>query len=837
MSEPRETRRAETSPPSALIFRSIFFVFVLAVVMLEFPGAAELVNGPYSGIHTQNLVVRHVSPEGPNSEADIRRGDTIVAIDGARIRNHVHYLSLVAADSSFAPQRYTFARAGDRVERVVAYTSVPRRLIIDRFAYLIVAFAFLAVGLWVYLRRPDILGSLFAANCAMLAFFLTDRPSLAHPALQLAAELIQDAVILLFPAVLVHFFSVFPVERNARGGSAWARVVTIYAAPAVIFSVSAVVAAARFRFVPVPEPLVVVLLQVSTIYFAAYILASLVIFIRRYRRSGRAQKLRLRVAIAGTIVGFTPFVAVIVVRNLYPEGSSALETASVLCLGFVPVSFAYAILKHGAIELNAVVRKSLVYAFLTGALIAGYYALVESVGDLLTRELGISQIVWMPIAMLVLAALFSPARERVQRLVDRLFYRADYLYRQEVIDFNRAIARKLTRDEILEYLLGRVDDLLKPAFVAVYTNGGGSLLSRYRATGDVPALVEQFSRESFLGRYFSRYRTPLMVEYLDRSWERPNLDLESKQFLSTPGLAVCVPIIAQERFLGLVLLGEKRSGLVYRRADSELLQSFAEQVALVLENAELLESSLEQERLKSEVMLARDIQQSLLPTGPPDTPGVDMLGQMISSFEVGGDYFDYFFIDEHRIAIAIGDVSGKGVPAAMLMSSLQAVFKNLALKGRLAPSEMNAELNAFLFESAKPEQFATFFYGIFDLEDGTFTFSNAGQCPALLVRREFVDRLGEGGLILGAMPDQAYLEGTVRLEADDLLLLYTDGITEQKNAEGAEYGEERLIAFLQMNRNLPPGELQSALVDDVMAFGAGRQDDDITSVIAVKKYA
>jgi sigma-B regulation protein RsbU (phosphoserine phosphatase) len=236
-------------------------------------------------------------------------------------------------------------------------------------------------------------------------------------------------------------------------------------------------------------------------------------------------------------------------------------------------------------------------------------------------------------------------------------------------------------------------------------------------------------------------------------------------------------------------------------------------------------------------MLARDIQLSLIPKNPPENPALAIVGQMVSSYEVGGDYFDYFPVDHRRVAVAIGDVSGKGVPAAMLMSSLRAVFKNLALKGKLGPAELNGELNEFLFENANTEQFATFFYGVIDTETNIFTFSNAGQCPALLVKDGYTDRLGEGGMVLGVRPSQSYQEGSVSIEPGDLVVLYTDGITEQTNREGDDYGEDRLIRFLELNKNLPVAELQEALLRDVVAFGGGNQDDDITSVIAYRKTA
>lgn len=831
-------RRSFESQPLDVVFRALLFVFVAAITVLELPGAREQRSAPDPGLSTQDMVVQSVAGDGPNAGRDIRPGDVIVAIDGEPVRNHIHYRNILAHNTKRLPQEFTLERDGVRHTVSVAYQ--PTRFTFRDVAFPLVAFFFLVVGLWVYLRRPDAIGSLFAANCAMLASFLVHSPSVPSPALQLAEELVQDAVILYFPATLLHFFLLFPGRMHVRAGASWRRVVLVYAAPTVLCLTSTVLAVRRFGLHAVPDVAMTTLLAASAAYFPVYVLISLVAFVRGYLASPPAQKQRLRVVMAGAIAGFGPFVALTVYRSLSSGEATILEPAAAVSLIFVPATFAYAILKHGAIELNVVVRKSLVYAFLSAAIIACYYGVVHLLGEVVMGEFGVSNAVVLPVAALVLAFVFAPAREHIQRVVDRLFYRGEYVFKQEVYDFNRQLSRRLSKDEIYACFFDRCESLLRPSYVAVYAGASGRAFDLDRATGGAPEVLPPvFSMDCFLGRYFSRYKTPLMVEFLDASWERPNLDLESRNVLSIPSLAVCVPLLAPDRFVGVVLLGGKLSGAAYRRADAELLETFADQLALVLQNAELLQSSLEKERLKGEVMLAREIQLSLLPDTAPARDSIEMRGQMESSFEVGGDYFDYFAVDDDHTGVAIGDVSGKGVPAAMLMSSIQAVFKNLALKSRLSPAEVIAELSNHLFENAKPHQFATFFYGVFEHSTSTFAFSNAGHCPTLLLRAGggYADRLGKGGLVLGVRRDQGYAEGTVALEPGDLMLLYTDGVTEQKDDAGEEYGEKRLISFLKAHANLPVEALQSALIDDVLAFGEGRQDDDITTVIARKKTA
>ena len=834
MASPAAARSSYPRDRLGSLMRPVLLVFVLSIIVLEFPGARERMATPYSGIQTRNLYVQNVRSDGPNTGAGIRSGDELYAVDGERLRNRAHYNYVVAKNRAFRPHTYELRRDGVSVEATVAYTRPPRVVLLERAGLLLQALGFLGLGLWVYLRRQDTLGVLFALNTSILAFFLTDRPATASPLLQLSGEIVGDAIILLFPACLLHFFLRFPDRNGPRQRH---RIAPLYFPGAAIALFSAVLATRRFYFQGSTAGAETILLAASTAYFALYVVASLVVFIRSYRKAPRAQKQKLRVVIAATLVGLTPFLATTLYAGIRPGAHAHAVIVAEWCLGFVPLGFAYAILKHGAIELNTVVRKSLFYALLTGLLVAGYYVVIHTVGAFLSRELGLSELVWMPVAVLVLAIVFAPMRTRVQNAVDRVFYRTDFVYKQEVIDFGRRLSRATTHAEVLDHFLDRCEALLHPSFVAVYLRDDDRHLVLERVGGDPIKAPREFNPDCFLGRYFTRYRTPLLAEFLDRSWERPRLDAASRAILGLPSLAVCVPIAAPDRLLGVALLGQKRSGLVYGRADGELLETFAEQLALVIENTDLIQSLVEKERLKSEVMLAREIQRALLPSSPPRHQGIDLHGQMVSSTEVGGDYFDYFALDDERIVIAIGDVSGKGIPAAMLMASLQAVFKNRALKGGLAPAALNQELNDYLMDHAKPGQFATFFCGVLDLGRSTLTFSNAGQCPALLMTGGFVDRLGNGGMVLGASRLHRFDEGTVAFRPGDMLFLYTDGVTEQANAAGELFGEDRLVDFFRSNRNLPPRDLQNALLETISAFGEGRRDDDLTSVIALRKSA
>jgi len=812
--------------------RIILILLVLSIVLFEFPAARHLLYSPYSGIETQNLSVRNVKSDGPTAESGISRGDRILAVDGIRVRNYNHLRSIMKDNVNHSPQEYTLMREGRRLKVTVNYSSITSSFLYRHLAFLLVGFTFLMMGLLVFLRRTDMLGVLFSLNCAMLAYFLTDRPVFSLPSLQLAGELINDAVMLFFPAVFLHFFLVFP-ERPPGSHEPRARLRVAYAIPTLLLLGSSILAVQRFNGGPARTEIVDAVLLLSTVYFFGYLVLSLVVFGRSYRSSTVAQKQKLRIAITGTVVGIVPFVFMLVWRQVSPDTGIAWDFLSAIALAFVSISFAYAILKHGAIELNIVVRRSLAYAFLTGLIVAAYYAVVNVLGGVITRELNLAPAYFSLVSVLVLAVIFSPARDAVQRVVDRVFSRGDYDYGEEVIAFSRQISKQLTRSDVIGCFLKSIDDLLGASFVGMYANSDeNGLFELERSSGDVSSLPATFQRRSHLGRYFNRYRTPLMVEYLDYSWSRRHLDEASRELLASSGAAVCLPVMSQDTALGLVVIGPKRSGLLYSNTDSDLLARFSEHLGLVLENADLHEANVEQERLKKEVLVARDIQLGLLPKAPPEHPALEVVGSMASSVEVGGDYFDYFSLDNDRIGVAIGDCSGKGVPAAMLMASIQAVFKNLVMKDSLSPSALVDELNHYLFDNNKTEKFATFFFGVINITTSVFTFSNAGHCPALLFREKYVDRLGEGGMVLGIEPNQIYKEGQVLIEPGDLLCLYTDGVTEQADDQEDQFGEQRLIDFVQRRKAWPLEALQKELFATILAHGGGRQDDDVTTIIA-----
>ena len=302
-----------------------------------------------------------------------------------------------------------------------------------------------------------------------------------------------------------------------------------------------------------------------------------------------------------------------------------------------------------------------------------------------------------------------------------------------------------------------------------------------------------------------------------------------------PRSVLSMPIEHQGHLSGILYVENNLLSNAFTPARLEVLRLLSSQIAVSMENARLYVQERELARMQEEVRLAAVIQRDLLPTQPPILAGYEILGRNIPAQTVGGDYFDYIRIAEERLAVTLGDVSGKGLPASLLMANLQAALRGQTLHD-LSPAECVGSSNRLLYESTSPEKFATVFYAILDTRSHTLHCCNAGhEHPLLLSADGTLRTLVAGGTALGFLPDFKYEEEAVAMAEGDLLLIYSDGITEAMNSHDVPFGHQKLRDILQEHKALPLQELLDVIVERVHAHAAGApQSDDIT-LVAVRR--
>ncbi|MBI9073126.1 MAG: SpoIIE family protein phosphatase [Melioribacteraceae bacterium] len=302
------------------------------------------------------------------------------------------------------------------------------------------------------------------------------------------------------------------------------------------------------------------------------------------------------------------------------------------------------------------------------------------------------------------------------------------------------------------------------------------------------------------------------------------------------GIELIIPMQIKGENKGLILLGKRISGAEYSNSDIEYISSVGSLAIISIENAKLFKERLEKEKIEKDLELAKNIQKNLLPKKFPKLNSFEISAFNETARQVGGDYYDVVKLDKNRTLFAIGDVSGKGVQAALIMANVQAFLKSIC-KQNLPLDKSTDLINDLVSENTSGGGFITFFWGILNDETKELTYVNAGHNPPLLIRHGEITKLKKGGMILGVMETLVPYEAEIiQLEKDDVIVLFTDGITEAMDTEMVEFSDERLEEISLKYASLPAYELTSKIMEDVKVFTSGaEQSDDITSLIVKVK--
>lgn len=316
--------------------------------------------------------------------------------------------------------------------------------------------------------------------------------------------------------------------------------------------------------------------------------------------------------------------------------------------------------------------------------------------------------------------------------------------------------------------------------------------------------------------------------YLDPRFN-PEVDKRTGYHTDT---ILCMPMNNKDgKIIGVFQLLNKRNG-IFTRDDESFIAALSVHAAIAIENARLYEEEKALLRMREEVRLAAKIQQELLPNRIPQVAGYNIAGQSIPAQMVGGDSYDCMPIDEHRVAICLGDVSGKGLPAALLMANVQATLRAQTMTNVTA-KECVTRSNKLLFHSTSSEKFVTLFYGILDADRHQLSFSNAGHDhPIVYSSNKKIHRLKTGGIVLGIMEYYPFEQESIVLQPGDVMVIYSDGVAEAMNAQQEQFGEERLIGVIKKNRRRDAPEIIEYILSAVkLHTGDYPQYDDMTLLV------
>ncbi len=722
------------------------------------------------------------------------------------------------------------------VSTTVVTRSIPPvykvQIILLFIARVLITAGFLYTAAYTLARRPGNpaarVMALFCLAITSLMVFSTQIIPMAYATFRLPFQdglLTATRILGAFSASFwLHLHMLFPFERERFTKHRKVALAAIY------IPIAALVA---FNFFIDGQEINIVAVPVLTCYFAGGFA-----MLRRAmsKSAGMLERREARMVMWGAAPGFIVFMLIAWIQLLFAREMATLSYTGRLLIANIqflsilpaPLSIARAMGRFRLHDAETKYRKGTLFLIVNVFLLAFIVVFAYGAGRALSSAAGIGGTTPVLLISLSLAVGFAPVQRIIRNDLENRFFPERRRLRALLSGFLQEIRGIGDRGEFWSLLARRLTEGLDAEPVIPVTKAGASSTALTDGSG-APAPFD--TEDMFVQRLCSEGR-PLLLDELQASGRIP-LDPAQTDWFEARRIALLLPLPSRDGSIGFVAAGRKRSGEDYRAFELETLGSLSGQMAIAAENIELMEEKVEKEKLEEQLSIARSIQKGLLPGEIPDTPGLSVSASIQFCLEVAGDYYDVIPMSGGRTLLALGDATGKGVGPALLMANLQATLRSISDVG-IPLEEMVARANRMVHANTSPEYFITMFAAVFDPCTSTLEWVNAGHNPPVLLGAGGgIFELSEGGLLLGVSRDAGYRSGTVRMEHGDLLVMYSDGLTEAMDASGEEYGPERLAGAARSAAGLETCMVVREIVSDVRRFhGSDSFRDDFTIMVA-----
>jgi serine phosphatase RsbU (regulator of sigma subunit) len=574
--------------------------------------------------------------------------------------------------------------------------------------------------------------------------------------------------------------------------------------------------------------------QVATVIYFGVVFASAVSLVVRFHRSvGEERKQIEWLAYAASALTAWLLIDSLIWVDFPLLDEVVRPTMNGLLFAGIPVAVGVAVLRYRLYDIDLIINRTLVYGMLTGILAfvyLGSVVLLQDVFNALTGQEEQRQLA-IVVSTLAIAALFIPLRRRIQAFIDKRFYRSKYDARKTLEAFSAKLRDEIDLDALSEALVAVVRETMQPTRVSLWLRP----LERARGhnekvTTAIGAPELEIAPNDPILTYLANASGVVELEKLD-------LDSPALRTMKAAKVKLVVPLVSQGELIGLLNLGPRLSQQEYSADDRKLLSDLSIQTAPAVRVAQLVrqqqQEAQERERIEQELRIARLIQQTLLPKTLPEIPGYDVAAYYQPAREVGGDFYDFFELEDGRLGLVVGDVTDKGVPAALVMATTRTMLRAAAQR-LFSPGEVLRRANEALVTDIPPTMFITCLYAILEPESGRLLYANAGHdlpYRRRAGRSEGAQELRARGMPLGLMPGMDYEEKEVVLDRGESVLFYSDGLVEAHDPHYEMFGFPRLQGLVGTHRS-GGSSLISFLLSELTRFtGEGwEQEDDITLV-------
>lgn len=825
---------------------SKFLFYGLAAIMVvvsivSFVNALTWINRPFSGflLYDFPLVGSMNLSDWPGRQAGMKALDRIVTVDGHPVYKGRDLVELLEEKRQGTTVDYVLeTKVKTRTVKLPVINFGFIEFILVFFLTFLGGLAVLSLGCTVYILKPNVSTSwVFFLFCFFLSLYMVTSFEIQSTYYFVN---IHYLALCLMSALLFHLGLVFP-EKKKIVIRLPALEYLIYL-PAIILVVGYQIYLFNFEKVLaldlkwwIPDYRSLVSLNRSFTLFCVFgmigavshsMIASSTILGRR----------RSRLILLGLTLAFAPSVSLMAL--VFYLKINFPWNFLVFFVLFFPASIAYSIVKHNLFDADIIIKRTVGYVVVTG-IVVGAYVIASIIINVFLEKYQLSQSKVFPIVFtLCVILVFNPLRDRIQGLVDRIFFRKAYDYGEIIDTISGAMTSLLDKGQIIKRLVSTfMEDMFIDTSSVMLLNPAAAEYRVLLAEGDSKDAIENF---------ILKREDPLIKIIEEEKHEITKFDvLESPKYRHVSKIcaatfdalkaSLMVPLVYQEKVIGLFSLGEMKSGKFYNSQDIDLLTTISNQGAVAIENARLFEENLEKQRMEEELAIGRELQMSMLPASCPQMKGFEIAAVSNSAREVGGDFYDFIEIDDDILGLVIGDVTGKSVSGALVMSSSRSIFRMLS-EEKPSVGENMVRANRRIKKDIKRGMFVALLYAVLNANDKSLGLCSAGQTqPVYRSEKKGITSLLEtkgDTFPLGILDEAQYEETRLNLETGDKIIFYTDGIVEAMNKDKELFGFEQLLDIVKESQSSTAESLLDEIMNRVKDFtGDSPQHDDITVIV------
>jgi sigma-B regulation protein RsbU (phosphoserine phosphatase) len=772
-----------------------------------------------------------VIPGGVADIAGIKNGDILLKINGKGFKNS-NEAQAILNDYNKETVTYTVLRDGAVYNFSVWVFEFFNPLYL---IFALLAYFFLFIGFLVGYSKPKEYTSqlFFFLGCTAMGLMIFSNLNFGFQA-GILVFYNYSVALLFFAPLFLHFCLTYPIKYDFRRRKAlltWT------------YTFSILLQSGLFIILIFQIPVDFNFFTIRFIFTNLCFLTGITVFVRSYMRlNDEMLKRSLNIILKGFVIGAIGFIYYFTIVSVITSPvflvNPLVFVPAILVLS-IPVSLGYSIFKYRILDTEFIVKRGLVFGIITGFIIAIYLFLVFVLNSVLSTHFEEDKQLLTILTIVIITFSFDYVNRKAKGFVDKQFYRERYNYRKSLLLFSQELPYLSNINEILKRIASSVNETMRVRNINIWIMDEqySVLVNKDHSKHFSNAKENHTLYDKAFSELFRKSKEPRLLYEVNLT--ELKIEDKYKDVFRSERIVLSIPIFLKDKLIGAINFGNKPSGKAYSDEDIDLLKTLASQSAIAFENARLHKEEISKQKIEEELKIARKIQNSLLPEEAVVVEGLDISWVSKPAKMIGGDFYDLIRIDEKRILIVVADVSGKGIPAALYMSQVQAMIQFAAGIFK-TPREILTEVNKLVHEKIDKRSFITMIAALFDTENNKVKIARAGHNPAIMSLNGKVEILKNKGMGLGLESEKLFdinlEESEFTLNPDNLFVFYSDGLTEAMNAKREEFSTERTMEIVTRHRYSEPSVILNNLMSSVKDFtGTAEQNDDITLVVVKTK--